>query len=77
MVNAHIDSEKMLIFQYMPDLYFILIWDYITGKDIFTMSMTEFIYDVAQISYSPEINEVMVSDSYYTTTFFYLDKINY
>jgi len=61
----------------MPDLYFILIWDYITGKDIFTMSMTEFIYDVAQISYSPEINEVMVSDSYYTTTFFYLDKINY
>jgi hypothetical protein len=76
MVNAHIDSEKMLIFKNMPGLYFISIWDYVTGKDILTMSMIEFIYDVSQILYSPEVNEVMVSDAYYTTTFFYLDAIN-
>jgi len=38
--------------------------------------MTDLINDVAQISYSPEINEVMVSDTNYAATFFYLDSIN-
>lgn len=41
------------------------------------MILTEFIEDVYQVLYSPEINEVMVSDSYFTTTFFYLDSVNY
>lgn len=66
----------MLIFSYFPYLYYINIWDYSTGKEIITMFMTDLINDVAQISYSPEINEVMVSDISYTATFFYLDSIN-